>query len=156
MCDAHRDDLPAVSATTPAAASAAISTTVASAAARPLRFRTSFIYIQRAAAQLRAVDGRNCLVPLFRAGHFHEAEAPRSASIAVGHNADSVHLSVCLEHLAQVVFRRVEIKVAYKDVLQTNRLWLSYLSVGEFGAQAGANCRVLIAGAGEQSNAREV
>jgi hypothetical protein len=141
MCSVHRDDLPAVPATTTApaaAASTAISTTVASAAARPLRFRTSLIYVQRPAAQLRAVDGRNCLIPLFRAGHFHEAEAPRSASIAVGHNADSVHLSVCLEHLAQVVFRRVEIKVAYEDVLQTNRLWLSYLSVGEFGAQAGA------------------
>jgi hypothetical protein len=84
---------------------------------------------------LGAVQCGDSFLSVFRIGHFHETEAPRAAGIAVGHNADTVYLSVGLEQLPQLIFRSVEVEVPNKDVLQANCLCLSYLSVLDFGAK---------------------
>ena len=60
-----------------------------------------------------------------------------SVPFAVGHDADAIDLAVGLEQLTQFVFRRVEIQVSHKDVLQASASGVSYLSVGDFGREAG-------------------
>jgi hypothetical protein len=44
------------------------------------------------------------------------------------------------KELAQFFFRRVEIQVSNKDVLQASASGVSYLSVDDFGGEAGGAC----------------
>jgi hypothetical protein len=100
---------PAAAATTtfPAALSATASA-VASTASAMLSLRPRLIHIQSAATDLRAIQCGDGLVSIFIAGHFHKTESARAPGIAVGHDADPVHLPEWLKHLSQFVFRRVE------------------------------------------------
>src|SRR5215471_10588543 len=89
-----------------AIATAATATTIAAATttAAAVDLGTRFVDVQRTSANLSAVQRGDGFVAFFRVAHFHEAETARSAGVPVGHNADSVDLSVCLEKLAQFVF----------------------------------------------------
>jgi hypothetical protein len=73
-----------------------------------LSFRPRLIHIQSAATDLRAIQCSDGLVSIFIAGHFHKTESARAPGIAVGHDADPVHLPEWFKHLSQFVFRRVE------------------------------------------------
>ena len=95
------------SAATPTAAataiSAAVSTTasaVASTASAMFSLGTRLIYVERASADLGAVQRRDGLVALFIAGHFHKTESARAPGITIGHDAHPVHLSEGCKHLA--------------------------------------------------------
>jgi hypothetical protein len=108
----------ATAAATPvSAAISASASTVASAAAGVLRLGTRLVHVERATADLRAIQRSNSFFSILVAGHFHKAEPARPSGIAVGHDADPVHLSVRLKHLPQFFFRRVKAQISYKDVL---------------------------------------
>jgi hypothetical protein len=116
---ARRRWLPAVSAPATSAATAAV-TTVSAATSATLHFRPGLVDVEGASAELSAVEGGNRLFSVFRVRHLHKTEPARAAGVPVGHDADSVYLSVCLEHLAQFFFRRVEVEVSNENVLQAN------------------------------------
>ena|SRR6266404_2683669 len=113
-----RAGLPAAAAT---AATAALAPTTSAATTAPgtaLRLRTCFVYIQSASPYLRAVQRCDCLFTILSARHLDKPKAPGTSSITVGHDRDTIDLSIRFEQLAQFVFRRVEIQVSNKDVLQ--------------------------------------
>jgi hypothetical protein len=100
------------------ASTTAIATAVATASAGALSLWTSLVDVERAAVHLRPIEGSDSLLSIFSAGHFHKAETARAAGVAVGHNAHPIHLPIHLEHLTQLVFRRIEIEVANENILQ--------------------------------------
>ena len=87
-------------ASTVTAAISASASAVSSAAAAVLCLGPRLVDIKRAPPHLRAVQGRDGLLSVFVAGHFHKAEPARAPGIAVRHDADPVHLPKGLEHLA--------------------------------------------------------
>jgi hypothetical protein len=129
-------NLPAVTAATTTAALASAPTTATSTAGA-FRFRSRFIHIQGASADLRAIQCRDRFLSVLGACHLDKAETARASGVPVGHDADPVHLSMHFEKLAQFFFRRVEIQVSNKDVLQASASGVSYLSVDDFGGEAG-------------------
>jgi hypothetical protein len=123
------------SATTTTATATTIATVSATASAT-FYLRTGFVDVQSAAPELSTVQGGDGFVSIFGVGHLHKTKAARASGVAVGHDADPVYLSVCLEHLPQFFFRSVEVEVANKNILQANRLYVSYLRVTDFGGKA--------------------
>jgi hypothetical protein len=124
-----------VAVSTPSTTTAATTPVTAISAAAPAAFHlgTRLVDVQSAAAELGAIQGGNGFVSLLGVGHLHKSEPARTAGVPVGHDADAVYLSVYLEHLAQFFFRSVEVEVPNENVLQANRLELSYLRVTDFG-----------------------
>ena len=122
--------LVAIATATTAAASAAISAATATA----LDLGTRFVHVQGASANLSAVQRGDGLVAFFGVAHFNKAKTAGAASVPVGHNADSIYLSMCFEKLAQLVFGGVEVEIPNENVLQATCLGVSYLNVGDFGA----------------------
>src|SRR5437588_5162444 len=86
--------LPASAAATTASTALA---TAATAAGSALRFGTRFVYVQRAASHLRAIQSSNRLIALFGVSHFYKTETTRAACISVGHDADAIHLTMSFE-----------------------------------------------------------
>jgi hypothetical protein len=78
-----------------------LSTTTAPTASWAVRLRLRLVNLQRAAAQFRSIQSRDCFVSLGGIGHFHETEASGSARLPVGHNADFFHRTVRLENRSQ-------------------------------------------------------
>src|SRR6185369_14920074 len=115
-----------------------------------------FVDVECPSADLRTIERRDGFLPIFCTGHFYEAKAARAAGITVSHNADAVHLSVRLEHLAQFFFRSIEIQVSYEDVFHGTCLGLSYLNEGRLRAEEHTGRRALGAGASDLSNAGAV
>src|SRR5207302_4579473 len=111
-----------VSRTTPlpaATATAAAVTTAATAAApSALGLGTSFVHVQRAPPQLRAVQRSDGFLAIFGIRHFDKAKATRTAGVAIGHDRDAVYWSILLKQLSQFVFPRIEIQIPNEDILQ--------------------------------------
>lgn len=59
-----------------------------------LQFGTSLVHFQRSPAQLGAVQNGYRLVGLAGIAHFHEREAVRTASFAVGYQTDFLCVGV--------------------------------------------------------------
>src|SRR5271155_2415129 len=144
----------ATAATVPAAIAAPASA-VASTAAGVLGFGAGLVDVQRASADLRAIQRSDGLFSILVAGHFHKAEPARPPGIAVGHDADPVHLTVRLKHLPQFFFRCVKAQVAYKNILHASASALSCQKCKLDAAdwQVGDTFLKIGTGAGEQSNA---
>jgi len=123
----------ATTAATFAATTSAATTTTAAA----LWLRTGFVHIQSSPAHLGAIQGGDCLLSVFRARHLDETEAAGTACVAVGHDRDPIHLSVRFEQLAQFFFRRVEIQVSNKDVLQARASGVELFECSDFGGKSG-------------------
>jgi hypothetical protein len=66
-----------------------------------VRLGLRLVNLQRAPAQFRSIESRDCFVSLGGIGHFHETETPGSARLPVGHNADFFHCTVSLENRSQ-------------------------------------------------------
>jgi hypothetical protein len=147
------------------AATAAAATTVATAfsataaaitpaatAAGVLSFGARFVHVERAPAHLLAIQRCNGFFSILVAGHFHEAEAARAPGIAVGHDADPVHLPEGLKHLPQLVFRCVEAQVPYENILHSSSSALRCRSASSMRAdwQVGNPFLKIRTGAGEQ------
>jgi len=98
--------IPTATATAAVASAAAttIATAATSTASAALDLGPRFVDVERASANLRAVQGRNGFFSVFPTGHFDEAKAARAPCVPVRHDADSVHLPMYLEELAQFVF----------------------------------------------------
>ena len=133
--------LPAIASAATAAASTASAAITASAAttasAAAFRFRPRFVDVDRAPADLRAVQRRNRLLAVFVAGHLHESESTGASGIAVGHDADSIHLPERLKQLPQFVFGCVEAQIPHKDILHSSASALSCRTCKQFGGLAG-------------------
>jgi len=116
-------------AATAAAAGTAISTiatpTTAATASAALGLGTCLIDVDRAPANLRTVQTRNRLFPVFIAGHLHESEAAGAAGVAVGHDAYPVDLSVRFKKLPQFLFVGVEAEIPHENILQASASALS-------------------------------
>ena len=152
---ARRTRLPATSATT-AAPTAAVPTTISTATSAAFYLGAGLVHVQRPSAHLAAVKRSDCFLSFFRVRHFDKTETTGTASFAIGHDADAVHLPIRCEKLTQFVFTGIEIQISYKNVLHANFLGVSYLSAADFGGKRGGWLAVQIAGVGEQSNAWEV
>ena len=109
-------NLPAVPATT--TTSPAVSATTTDA----LCFGPCFVHVQRPSGKLRTIKRRDRFFAFFGVRHLDESEATRAAGIAVGYNADPIHLSVGSKKVAQLIFRDVEIEVANENVFQATCL----------------------------------
>jgi len=85
----------------PISAAAAATPTPAEAAttAAAIGFWAGFVHVDGASAELRAVQCRDCLLSVFVIGHFNETKTTGAASVAIGQNADPVHLAIALENL---------------------------------------------------------
>ena len=90
---------PTTAATTTAASATAVAATIASTATAALGLGASFINIKGAPAHLAPVQCGDRFFTIFGAGHLHESESPRASGIAVGHDANPIHLPVRFEHL---------------------------------------------------------
>src|SRR5579864_407021 len=101
-------------------ASVASAATAASAAA--IRFRTSFIHVDGASANLATVERGDGFVSIVIVHHFDEPEAPRTSGIPVGENADPLDLTVALEQLPQFVFVGVEAEIPHENILHASPL----------------------------------
>src|ERR1700735_515751 len=106
----------ATSASTAAAKPTA--TTRSTTTAATCRLRPSFIDIQSAPADIRAIQRRNCPIRLFRVRHFDECKSPRTSSLPVGHQAHALHGAIRFKQRANSVLRRAKIQVPYEYVLQ--------------------------------------
>src|ERR1700728_459820 len=109
--------------TTATSVSPAIATSasaIASASSGVLSLGARLVYVQRAAADLRAVQRRDGFLSIFVAGHFHKAEAARTSGIAIGHNAHPLHLPKRFEHLPRFVFRCVKAQISDKNILHAS------------------------------------
>src|SRR4029077_7851642 len=80
-------DLPPIAANTTAAAFSSAATASATAATA-FGLRSRFVHVERASADLRAVESRDRLVSLLGVRHLDEAETTRPARVPVGHDAD--------------------------------------------------------------------
>src|SRR5271155_751851 len=127
----------------------------ASTAAGVLGFGAGLVDVQRASADLRAIQRSDGLFSILVAGHFHKAEPARPPGIAVGHDADPVHLTVRLKHLPQFFFRCVKAQVADKNILHASASALSCQKCKLDAAdwQVGDTFLKIGTGAGEQTNA---
>jgi hypothetical protein len=119
--------LPAVPTATAAFATTAAtaSTAPASSAGRTIRLRSRFVDVDSASAELRSIQPCDCLLPIFVAGHLDESEASGPAGVAVGHDADAIHLSIGLEGLPQFVFTGVEAEIPHENILHASASALS-------------------------------
>jgi|SRR5579864_163231 len=149
----------AVSPTAAAASSAAASSTIAaiaSAASGMLGFGASLVHVERAAANLRAIQRGDRLFSFFIAGHLDETKSSRAPGISVRQDAYTVDLSVRFEQLPQLIFGGAEAQIAHKNILHASASALpcrecKLNSAGLAGRRAFLEIET---GAGEQSNAR--
>jgi hypothetical protein len=124
-------ELPAIAATatatTAATASAVtpIATAATTAATGTFRLGPGFVHVDGASANLRAVESGDRFLAVFIAGHFHESETAGAACVAIGHDANAIHLSVPFKNLSQFFLAGIEAKVPYKDVLHASSSALS-------------------------------
>jgi hypothetical protein len=84
----------ASAALTVTAPSTAPTTTERSSAAGTLGFRARFIDIQRAAAKLCTVERSDRTLGLSLIGHLHERKSTGPACVAIGFDANPLHLAV--------------------------------------------------------------
>src|ERR1700690_2730035 len=88
------------------------------AAAGAVHLRTSFVDVERATAEVGAVQSRDRLVRLVCVGHLDECKAPGAARVPVPHQADAFPGAVPFEQPPNLIFSSAEIQVAYEYVLQ--------------------------------------
>jgi hypothetical protein len=108
-----------------AAVTTAISATVAPTASGALGLGPSFVHVQGAPANLRAVERGNGFFSVFVAGHFHEPKPARASCIAVSHDAYPIDLPVWLKQLPQLVFGGAEAQISDKNILHASASALS-------------------------------
>ena len=104
-------------------AAAAISTTAATAVVSTAAAATastavvvlglSLVYLQRAAVDLFAVEGRNGFLRFGRRGHLDKSKAARAARLAVLDDVCRADRTGCAKKIDQVLIRCVEGNISY-------------------------------------------
>jgi hypothetical protein len=107
----------ATGASTTAATAARTSTTAAARRAAAIGLRSGFINVQRAPTEFFAIERGNCFFRFRGIGHFDEGKAARTASIAIGYDADLLDGPVRLEQRPQLCFGGAVGDVADKQLL---------------------------------------
>ena len=102
----------------------------AKSTAGTLRLRPGLIDIERATAEIRAVQGCNCAVRLSRIRHFDKGKAACATRVSVSYKVDPLHFSIRLEKCAEGRFGSTEIQISYKDVFHVVKRW-SFKRAGE-------------------------
>jgi len=102
------------------AIAAASATTAETTAASAVVLGPSFVDIDGASTELAAVECGDGFFAIFIAVHFDEAKATGASGIAIGHDADTVDLTVAFENLPEFVFTGIETEIPHKDVLHAS------------------------------------
>src|SRR5579872_915218 len=76
-----------------------------------------FVDLQRASAQFGSVQRRDCFIRFGGVSHFHEPEAPGSACLPVGNDADFFHCTVSLENRSQLGLGGAVGQISYIKIL---------------------------------------
>ena len=86
-------------------------------AAGAIGLRARFVDVQRAAIEVPPVDGSNCLLAFAIVCHFHEAEAARLTSVAIGGNVDTTDCTVGFKQRTDRFFRSPKTEGSNVNVL---------------------------------------
>jgi hypothetical protein len=110
-----------VVASTAAATGTSTAAGTAAAAARSagtaIGFRTRFVDVQRATAQLFPVQSRDGFLGFAGIGHFYEGKSSRAPGITVGDQADLIDFAMRLKQGPQFRFRGAVREIANKKFL---------------------------------------
>jgi hypothetical protein len=90
------------------------------ATATSLSFGPGLVYLHSAPVQFCTVQSFDCLIRRGRIAHFHKGEATRATGVSVRHQVHPIHGAITFEHCTNARFRRAEIQIANKDVLQNH------------------------------------
>ena len=114
---------------------AALPGRAAKSAAGSLCLRPRFVNIDRATAEISAVQGSNCAVRLSRIRHFDKGKAACATRVSVSHQVDPLHFSIRLEECTERRFGSTEIQIPYKDVFHVVNVCLSIVRArrGRYG-----------------------
>ena len=104
----------------------------ASTAASAIRLRTCLVYAQRAAIQVRAVDGGDSFLTLAIVCHLHEAEATRLSRVAIGNDVHTANSAVGLKQRTDRFFRSPKAEVSNVYILHFS-ISFTDLRSGKFG-----------------------
>jgi hypothetical protein len=123
--------IPTAAATTTAAEAAASAATTAAGATSA--FRTSFVDVERSAANFFPVHGVNRAIPLRIVRHLDKGKPSGLTRIAVGHNVYTIHTAVRFKQRTDVLFGCAETQVSNKNILHLSPFDLSggAIRVGE-------------------------
>jgi hypothetical protein len=99
-------------------------------AAAALAFGTSFIDVQCAAFESRAVQAGDGPVGFLGVAHFDKRKAAGTACITVCYEIHSINCSIPLEHGTNRRIGRGKIQIAYKNILHYS-LFLSFNCAGK-------------------------
>lgn len=79
---------------------------------------TGFVYVQRTTVNAGAVQSADSAIGFVAVGHFNKGKTTRTAGVTIRDDADAFHGAVFFKPRADGCFRRPEIEIANKDVLQ--------------------------------------
>ena len=96
---------------------ASLTSVTATAAAGTLALGTSFIDVQRAAVEVRAVQTGDRTVGCRGVAHFDKRKATGAAGITIGYHIDAIHCAVLLEQSTNRRLGGGKIQIAYEDIL---------------------------------------
>jgi hypothetical protein len=96
----------------PLTAETAVSTTAAT-----LALRTGFIYVQRAAFEIRAIQASDGPLGFLGVAHFDKGKSTGATGITIRYQINTINCSVPLEHSANRRIGGSKIQVTYKNIL---------------------------------------
>jgi len=109
--------------------------------------RLRFVDVQRPSSQDLALEPLNGGLGRTGVSHLHETKPPGLAGVPVGNNINRGHNPIRLKELADVLIRRVERKIAYKNIHARILWWKSVDPIAKSSEQyakatnARARCR---------------
>jgi hypothetical protein len=112
-------------ATTAAAEATASATATTTAACATGALRTSFIDVERSAANLFAVYRVNRAITLCIVCHLDEGKPSGLTRITIGDNIYTVHAAMCFKQRTDVLFGGAETQVSNKNILHLSPFDLS-------------------------------
>ena len=86
-------------------------------ASRAFRLRTSFVNGQRASIEFAAAERRDGAIAFGIHTHLDKGKTLLLPCLAIGDNADAVHLAVLLEQGSDSVLGHVITEISYKNIL---------------------------------------
>jgi hypothetical protein len=92
-------------------------TAAASATAAALGLGTSFIDVQRATFEIRAIQAGNRAVGFVGVAHFHKRKTAGAAGITIRYQIDTIHGSIPFKHGTDRRIGGGKIQIAYENIL---------------------------------------
>jgi len=89
-----------------------------SAARSAVCFWTGFVDVQRPAVKIGAIQGRDGPVAFRVVAHFNESKTSGLSGIPVGHDTDTIDVSMRLKQGSNRILGSTEAEVSYKYVFQ--------------------------------------